>query len=524
MLLEQHYFYVQSCSQRTPFFLSSRTLEENRSSALKEAPVYSNNERMLHIFEGFLEEFGIKVEDIISESKTLTKTLLMGIVEQEDVFREEKPKIGVFGKIRSGKSTLGNAIFGEERFQTGHAIELTENISKVTLLPAGVEIYDTPGFEGFNPEHTEQARQFMRECDLLLYVIRYPGAVDIGARTFYEQEIKPLGKPVVTVVNFDDSVSQADAARVFASAVRVLKLPNMVQVCAITKVGVDALLLSVLNHLPGRYHALFQAAVDKRYHERMSKHRAFRLAVSAAALATCTKVNRAVPDPKDLKDSWNALVVLVGGLPLEIARVYLSGFDAGEQVERIATELRSQREDLIRSEGSSGPFDFIGAIMGGLLGAAATQSGAIVALFGVGATAGPAGIIVTLAGGGLTAALGWLLGRVVKKHASEQIEIQAKLGGFDAAIGLLSVGAATVATIQAQAPDRRVIVPQQSLDYFRKAYTLYYEHQVRALLEPYRDELEHATEGDRSKILHLLSECEPLRQHFATLDKRLPTL
>jgi predicted GTPase len=186
----------------------------------------TNDNQTLDLFNSLMHKLGVKETSKEFSGEEDTK---MDVLKSE-IFLREKPKIGIIGKIRAGKSTLGNAIFGEKAFKAGKALELTQEVSSITL-PSGIVIYDTPGFEGFS-NYEAETRKLMSECDLLLHVIRYPGALDKGAVDFFKEEIEPLGKPVVTVVNVNEGEPLEGWEAIFEKATDKLGLPNMVYVYA----------------------------------------------------------------------------------------------------------------------------------------------------------------------------------------------------------------------------------------------------------------------------------------------------
>lgn len=143
--------------------------------------------------------------------------------------------IAVFGMVGRGKSSLLNALLGQEVFETGAVHGVTrsiqtaqwsartealagsdQNVWRVSLPGAGssqVELIDTPGIDEVDGETREAlAQQLAKQADLILFVI----AGDM-TRVEYEalSELRQASKPILLVLNKMDQYPQADRMAIY---------------------------------------------------------------------------------------------------------------------------------------------------------------------------------------------------------------------------------------------------------------------------------------------------------------------
>jgi len=86
----------------------------------------------------------------------------------EEKLNNFKPTIMVYGTYNAGKSTLINALFGQEELaKTGDAPE-TSTVSEYEYN--GYTIYDTPGINA-PQEHEKVTTEHLKKCELVLFVL-----------------------------------------------------------------------------------------------------------------------------------------------------------------------------------------------------------------------------------------------------------------------------------------------------------------------------------------------------------------
>lgn len=144
-------------------------------------------------------------------------------------------QIAVFGMVGRGKSSLLNALLGQEIFETGPTHGVTravqsaswqvteeaiqgssESLVRVTLPGLGdssIEVIDTPGIDEVDGEVREaMARQLARQADLILFVV----AGDITKVEFEAlSDLRQASKPMLLVFNKIDQYPPADRQAVY---------------------------------------------------------------------------------------------------------------------------------------------------------------------------------------------------------------------------------------------------------------------------------------------------------------------
>jgi GTPase len=133
--------------------------------------------------------------------------------------------IAVFGMVGRGKSSLLNALLGQEAFETGAVHGVTHQIQtaqwnatsgvgdfwRISLPGLGgsqVELIDTPGIDEVDGETREvMARQLAKQADLILFVV----AGDMTRVEFEAlSELRKASKPILLVLNKMDQYPEAD--------------------------------------------------------------------------------------------------------------------------------------------------------------------------------------------------------------------------------------------------------------------------------------------------------------------------
>ncbi len=139
-------------------------------------------------------------------------------------------QIAAFGMVGRGKSSLLNALVGQEVFVTGPLHGVTRDAQtvnwsiseealgtlKATLPSNGqsqVELIDTPGLDEVDGEtRAALAAQIAKQADLILFVIS-------GDMTKIEQialsQLREIGKPIILVFNKVDQYPEADRITIY---------------------------------------------------------------------------------------------------------------------------------------------------------------------------------------------------------------------------------------------------------------------------------------------------------------------
>ena len=140
-------------------------------------------------------------------------------------------QIAAFGMVGRGKSSILNALIGQEIFQSGALHGVTRTIQQseweishedlglsqqVTInskLNCQVQLIDTPGIDEVDGETREDlARQVARSVDLILFII----AGDLTKIEYNAlSQLREVGKPIILVFNKIDQYPEADRLAIY---------------------------------------------------------------------------------------------------------------------------------------------------------------------------------------------------------------------------------------------------------------------------------------------------------------------
>ncbi len=175
--------------------------------------------------------------DLTPEERVGLETEIEGLGAMMDKLERTSVQIAVFGMVGRGKSSVLNALLGQNVFETGPIHGVTRNTqgknwqvttedrnpvereiesnswSTVSYKISQVELIDTPGIDEVDGKTREEiARQVAQQADLLLFVI----AGDI-TQVEYEalSQLREAGKPILLVFNKVDQYPEADRMAIY---------------------------------------------------------------------------------------------------------------------------------------------------------------------------------------------------------------------------------------------------------------------------------------------------------------------
>ena len=182
------------------------------------------------------------------ESQIDHLTIMLDKLEQSVI------QIAAFGMVGRGKSSVLNALLGQEVFQTGplHGVtrtadrsqwQLTQetigdsNLERVSISGvnnAQIQLIDTPGLDEVDGETREAlAREIAKQVDLILFIV----AGDLTKVEYNAlSQLREVGKPMVLVFNKIDQYPEADRLAIYHKIrderVRQLLSPNEIVMVA----------------------------------------------------------------------------------------------------------------------------------------------------------------------------------------------------------------------------------------------------------------------------------------------------
>lgn len=170
----------------------------------------------------------------------------------------ERLHIGIFGRRNAGKSSLINAITGQDLAIVSDVKGTTTDPVKkaMELLPLGpVVLIDTPGLDDeglLGQKRMEKALQALRQTDIVILTIPADAALD-GLEKTLLQEAKKRGLPFLVVLNKTDLLAdkkQIEEKEKEIAQALAIPLDVIVAVSADKNEGIHALKEKLANGIP----------------------------------------------------------------------------------------------------------------------------------------------------------------------------------------------------------------------------------------------------------------------------------
>ncbi len=194
---------------------------------------------------------------------------IQGLQTMMDKLEQTSVQIAVFGMVGRGKSSVLNALLGQEIFVTGpiHGVTRTTEAKQWQVRGDGtttlthtaisykisqVELIDTPGIDEVDGETREKiAREVAQQADLLLFVIAGDiTQVEYDALSY----LREAGKPMLLVFNKIDQYPEADRLAIYHK-IRDERVKELLSPNEIVMAAASPLVAKAVRHADGRISA-----------------------------------------------------------------------------------------------------------------------------------------------------------------------------------------------------------------------------------------------------------------------------
>jgi len=216
--------------------------------------------------------------DLTARERQGLETEINGLESMLDKLDREVVHIAAFGMVGRGKSSLLNALLGENVFQTGpiHGVTQAQQtaawrmtqeaiagsdrpLTRVTLPSLGqshIELIDTPGIDEVYGEAREAlARQVAQQADLILFIIA-------GDMTKVEHralsDLRQASKPILLVFNKIDQYPDADRQAIYHK-IRDERVKELLSPSEIVMAAASPLVAQAVKRADGRVAAKLSA-------------------------------------------------------------------------------------------------------------------------------------------------------------------------------------------------------------------------------------------------------------------------
>lgn len=242
-----------------------------------------------NIFES-LEKHGVTIERSYRDS----------IEKRLDGIMSYQPKVGVFGKTGAGKSSLCNAVFGQDVCEISDIAACTRAPQQVVLSMGkrGIKLLDVPGVGESverDKEYGDLYKSLLPELDIVLWVLKGDDRAFSSDETFYKSLVRPYidkGRPFFIVLNQVDKVEpfrewdeatkrpgvkqaqNIEEKRRAVASIFDLPLTSVIAVSANERYGLVELVDHIVHSLPKEKKAIVLEEVKEENRSRRAKDEA----------------------------------------------------------------------------------------------------------------------------------------------------------------------------------------------------------------------------------------------------------
>lgn len=162
----------------------------------------------------FMESYSKLIDALKKTGVSVSPEQEKRITEKIETKLSYEPRVGFFGKTGAGKSSLCNALFGQEICQVSDVKACTRAPQEIFLNVAskGIKLVDVPGVgESIekDDEYSDLYKSIIPELDVVLWVLKGDDRAFSSDELFYNNVVKPhmeQGKPMFFVVNQVDKI------------------------------------------------------------------------------------------------------------------------------------------------------------------------------------------------------------------------------------------------------------------------------------------------------------------------------
>jgi hypothetical protein len=220
--------------------------------------------------------------DLTPQERAGLEPEIQGLERMLDKLDRSVVHIAVFGMVGRGKSSLLNALLGQDLFEVGPIHGVTQviqsadwslrreavagsdrDIIRVALPGTGdsrIELIDTPGIDEVDGEKREAlARQVAKQADLILFLV----AGDM-TKVEYEalSELREASKPILLVFNKIDQYPDADRTAIYQK-IRDERVKELLSPEEIVMAAASPLIAKAVRHPDGKMTAQLSRGIPE---------------------------------------------------------------------------------------------------------------------------------------------------------------------------------------------------------------------------------------------------------------------
>ncbi len=226
-----------------------------------------------------LEKSGVFIDRVYRE---IIKKRLDSIISYQ-------PMIGIFGKTGAGKSSLCNALFGQDVCEISDISACTRAPQEVILSMGnkGIKLIDVPGVGESverDKEYEDLYKNLLPELDVVLWVLKGDDRAFSSDEIFYKNLVKPYidkGRPFFIVLNQVDKIEpfrewdvaknrpgahqaeNIEAKRRNVASIFDLPLNSVIPISANERYGLIELVDNIVHSLPKERKAILLKEVKE---------------------------------------------------------------------------------------------------------------------------------------------------------------------------------------------------------------------------------------------------------------------